>query len=177
MLNPVDKEKSTQQPSLHGHRTPSSPNNSHQGTRMKQKNPGELFLSKTTQMLPIHLLHTIRQELSWQWQLGLGQWLGLLERGDGAGGTVLGGSSKERSEGNLLPGPETGLPLAAAAKKMSQNSPKPGDEQTCQAALHCLDSENLLQATFLAAWPKKAAAFTPKPQGEQRSSMCLFPLF
>lgn len=31
MLNPVDKEKSTQQPSLHGHRTPSSP---------KQQPPG-----------------------------------------------------------------------------------------------------------------------------------------
>lgn len=42
MLYPVDKEKSTQQPSLHGHRAPSSPKQPQPGKRMKQKNPGEL---------------------------------------------------------------------------------------------------------------------------------------
>lgn len=131
------------------------PNNSHQGTRTKQKNPGELFLSKTSQMLLIHLLHTTRQELFWQWQLELDQWLGLLERGDVAGGAVLDSSSKKRSEGNVLPGPETGLPLATAAKMMLENSPNlPG----CLA----LPWLNLPQATFLAAWQKKAAVSAPR---------------
>lgn len=86
-------------------------------------------------------------------------------------------AAKQRSEGNVLPGPETGLPLATAAKKMLQNSAKPRDKQTCQAASHCLDPENLPQATFLAAWPKKSSAFALKSWGEQRSSVCLFPLY
>lgn len=65
-----------------------------------------------------------------------------------------------------------GLPLAMAAKKMLQNSPKYGDKQTCQAALH---SENLPHATFLAAWAKKLQPLLQSHR-ENRGAPCAYSL-
>lgn len=154
VLNPVDKEKPTQQPSLHGHRTLSSPKQ--QLTRNKDKTeepwntvPVQNQSNGADPSAPHHptgALPTVA-----------------------AGAVAVAGAPGEkgclclslelswvaagiqRSEGSVLPGSETGLPLATAAKKMLWNSAKPRDKQTCQAASHYPDSENLPQATFLAA--------------------------